>query len=246
MLISFIVTSYNYSQYILETIESIKNQTFKDFEIIVVDDFSSDNSVEILEKISDIKLIKHSSNKGQLAAILSGLKEARGNLISIIDSDDVLYPDYAKIMSEYIKANDISFVNCNSSVYEKISTKSHPFGGWWWSPMSCAMFDKKYLEYLLKYPSPKKWRICPDKFIFNVAYLQQESLNINEKLLKKREHNKNAGKTKNRWFINLKNNLIIRSESLKIIKQKNLRKIIIASYPYLLAQILKKFINLFV
>ena len=54
MNISFVVTSYNYAEYIKETIESIKNQTIKPYEIIVVDDFSTDKSCEILEKIEEI------------------------------------------------------------------------------------------------------------------------------------------------------------------------------------------------
>ena len=59
MLVRFIVTSYNYSQYVLETIKSLKNQTINDFEIIVVVDCSKDNSAEILEQQIGIKLIKH-------------------------------------------------------------------------------------------------------------------------------------------------------------------------------------------
>ena len=54
MTVSFIVTSYNYAKYIEETISSIKNQTYKDFEIIVVDDASKDSSVAILENISNM------------------------------------------------------------------------------------------------------------------------------------------------------------------------------------------------
>ena len=63
-LVSFVVTSYNYAQYIKKTLDSIKNQTFQNIEIIVVEDFSTDNSVEVIEKyIEDnpklnIKLIK--------------------------------------------------------------------------------------------------------------------------------------------------------------------------------------------
>ena len=71
MTISFIVTSYNYADYIKETIASIQNQTFKDFEIIVVDDFSTDNSVEILKKIDGIKLICHEKNQ-KLRELLYG------------------------------------------------------------------------------------------------------------------------------------------------------------------------------
>ena len=77
-LVTFIVTSYNYEKYILKTLESIKAQTYKNFEIIVVDDCSSDNSCEIIEDfISDnqdlkITLIKNETNQGQLASMIRG------------------------------------------------------------------------------------------------------------------------------------------------------------------------------
>lgn len=101
-LVTFIVTSYNYEKYILKTLESIKAQTYKNFEIIVVDDCSSDNSCEIIEDfISDnqdlkITLIKNETNQGQLASMIRGLENAKGQFISFIDSDDILLPEYAQ------------------------------------------------------------------------------------------------------------------------------------------------------
>ena len=85
-LVSFVVTSYNYARFIEQTLDSIKSQTYDNFEIIVVDDFSSDNSVEIIEKFIQynqdlrITLIKHDDNQGQLASMLDGLKISNGVL----------------------------------------------------------------------------------------------------------------------------------------------------------------------
>ena len=118
MLVSFIVTSYNYSKYVLETIQSIKNQTINDFEIIVVDDCSTDNSVEILRNEPSIKLLQHYENKGQLAAIITGLKEAKGQYISIIDSDDTILANYAERMLEHITNNDVALVVCTNTKSE--------------------------------------------------------------------------------------------------------------------------------
>lgn len=241
MTVSFVVTSYNYAEYISETIESIKNQTYKDFEIIVVDDYSTDNSVEILEKIEGFKLIKHDKNKGQLASIITGLKEAKGEFVSIIDSDDTITPDYAEIMTSKLKENDVALVTCNCKTNKFLTPEKETFGGWWWSPMSCGMFKRKYLNCILNYNNYKLWKICPDKFLFNLAHLQGNSLTITEKLVNKREHEKNAGKVKNRFWINVRNNFIIRHEALKIISDDNLRKIILRSYPHIFRQILSKF-----
>lgn len=241
MTVSFIVTSYNYADYISETIESIKNQTYKDLEIIVIDDFSDDNSVEILEKTEGIKFIKHDKNRGQLASIITGLKEARGEFVSIIDSDDAIKENYAETLISKLKENDVALVTCNNSENKLLTTDNSTFGGWWWSPMSCGMFKRKYLDCVLNYKNTNLWKICPDKFLFNLALLQGSSMVITDKLVNKREHNKNAGKAKNRFWINVRNNFVIRHEALKIICDKNLRKVIVNSYPHLFRQILSKF-----
>lgn len=244
MLVSFIVTSYNYSKYILETIQSIKNQTINDFEIIVVDDCSKDNSVEILEQQVGIKLIKHYQNKGQLASIITGLKEAQGQYISIIDSDDTIAPNYAERLLEHLKNNNVALVVCNSNKNEILTPQTHTFGGWWWQPMSCGMFKREVLTDVLKYTNTDAWRICPDKFLFNIAHLLGNSMNVTDFLVTKREHSKNAGKGALRFFRNIKNNFIIRHETLKIVTHKVHRGIIKKSYGFLFMQIIEKLDNL--
>ena len=241
MTVSFIVTSYNYAQYISETIESIKNQTYRDFEIIVVDDFSNDDSVKILEKIDGIKLIKHRENKGQLASIITGLKETNGEYISIIDSDDTIKPEYAQILTDKLQQNKVALVTCNHNENKLLTLQNAPFGGWWWTPMSCGMFKKSFINCVLDYKNTNLWRICPDKLLFNIAHLQGNSMTITDNLVFKREHENNAGKTKNRFFINLKNNLIIRHEALKLVPQKKFE--IIKSYPLIFKQINLKLKN---
>lgn len=238
MTVSFIVTSYNYSKYIEETINSIKNQTFKNIEIIVVDDCSKDDSADILKKIDGIKLILHDKNKGQLAAIISGLREASGEYICIIDSDDTLLPEYTQTLLDEIRSNNAALVVCNAQNNQELTVKNAPFGGWWWTPMSCGMIKKESINCLLNYKNTKLWKICPDKFIFNLAHLQGNSKTIKKHLVIKREHGKNAGKTPFRFFINIKNNFIIRQEALKLIKNPELRRIITKSYTHIFQQII--------
>ena len=116
--ITFVVTSYNYEKYILKTLESIKNQSYKDFEIIVVDDCSSDNSCEVVENFiaqnQDLKitLIRQERNQGQLAAMLRGLKEAQGEFVCFVDSDDVLLTDYAKMHLSVHLETPVAFTSC--------------------------------------------------------------------------------------------------------------------------------------
>lgn len=117
-MISFVVTSFNYGKFILTTLESIKAQTYKNFEIIIVDDCSSDNSCEIIEDFisynQDIKitLIKHEKNMGQFASMITGLNAAKGEFISFIDSDDVLIPQYAKSHIRVHLETSVAFTSC--------------------------------------------------------------------------------------------------------------------------------------
>lgn len=116
-LVSFIVTSFNYEKYIVKTLESIKNQTYKNIEIIVVDDKSTDNSIdkikEFTKKNPDLpfKLIEHSANQGQMAAIQSGLLYAQGQFVSFIDSDDILVKDYAKTLIRVHLSCSVAFAS---------------------------------------------------------------------------------------------------------------------------------------
>lgn len=100
--LSFVVTSYNYSNFIEECLNSILNQTYENIEIVVVDDKSRDKSIEIINKViknnstkTKIRLIKHQTNKGQLASIIDGILATTGEFIACIDSDDKLLPEFA-------------------------------------------------------------------------------------------------------------------------------------------------------
>lgn len=265
-LVSFVVTSYNYEKYILKTLESIKKQSYTNFEIIVVDDCSSDKSCEVVENfISEnqnlrIILIKQNSNQGQLSAMLRGLKEAQGQFVSFIDSDDVLFEDYAKNHVRVHLETSVAFTSCQiaeigeddeihtlKSISSPHSTtldelfagenanyeilKNKHFGGWYWSPNSSAMYRKASIEILLDYQNSNAWRICPDKFLFNFAYLIGGSAIIYTPLVGYRRHKGNAGNctlvTGNKRLhsdyitkINVKNNLKIRPETIKFLWQE--------------------------
>ena len=226
-LVSFVVTSYNYEKYILKTLESIKKQSYKNFEILVVDDCSSDNSCKVVEKFIEenqdlkITLFVQNKNQGQMSAMMRGLKEAQGQFVSFIDSDDILMPDYAKIHVQTHLKTSLAMTSCaiieigeNNEVhtFNSISSpacetvedllntekndykiiKAH-FGGWHWSPNSSAMYRKASIELLLDYKNTDKWRICPDKFIMNYAHLIGGSAIINAPLIGYRRHSSNAG-----------------------------------------------------
>lgn len=106
--VSVIVPTFNRSRLLLETLESVFSQTYKDYEIIVVDDGSTDNTKQVLEKVknenSDINFkILSQENKGVYSALNNGIKNSFGEYIAMLDSDDMWLEDYLKIMVEKIE-----------------------------------------------------------------------------------------------------------------------------------------------
>ncbi len=93
VLVSVIMTSYYREKYIAESIESVLNQSFRDLELIIVDDFSEDKSRDIITKYmaidNRIKVIFHNENKGIAKSTNDGINIANGKYVAIIDSDDV-------------------------------------------------------------------------------------------------------------------------------------------------------------
>lgn len=89
--ISVLMTVYNGESFLSDAIKSILNQTFNDFEFIIVDNASTDSSVKIIESFVDsrIRLVKNISNQGQTKALNIGLRVSRGRYIARIDADDV-------------------------------------------------------------------------------------------------------------------------------------------------------------
>ncbi len=116
-LVSFIVTSFNYEKYIAKTLESIKNQTYKNIEIVVVDDKSTDNSAAKIKEFAKnnpelpLRLIEHNENQGQMASMQTGILYAKGQFISFVDSDDILIKDYAKTLIRVHLSCSVAFVS---------------------------------------------------------------------------------------------------------------------------------------
>jgi glycosyltransferase involved in cell wall biosynthesis len=93
VLVSVLIPSYNYEKYLSETIESVLDQSFKDFELIILDDFSRDNSRAIIEnyqrKDKRIKAYFHEKNMGMASTINDLLSKASGKYVAYLDSDDL-------------------------------------------------------------------------------------------------------------------------------------------------------------
>ena len=91
--LSVIIASYNHQDYIAETLRSLEEQTFEGFEIIIVDDGSTDKTVEVAESAQSRAQIHTQENQGVVAARNRGVELAKGRYICFVDSDDVVLPE---------------------------------------------------------------------------------------------------------------------------------------------------------
>lgn len=114
MEISVIVPVYNVEDYLAECLESILTQEFNSMEIICIEDGSSDNSLKILEtfaqKYSQIKIIKHDTNRGLSAARNDGLKISTGKYILFVDSDDILAENALNVLYKEAEQKNVEVV----------------------------------------------------------------------------------------------------------------------------------------
>lgn len=121
--VSVIIPAYNREKYIRQTVDSVLGQTWPNTELIVVDDGSTDATREILEEYGDrIRLIEHPGrvNRGQSAAINAGLKQASGDYICILDSDDYWEKDKLEVQVDYLENHeDVGFVYCNGTAVDE-------------------------------------------------------------------------------------------------------------------------------
>lgn len=116
-LVSIITPSYNCAQFIGETIESIQSQTYTNWELLITDDCSSDNSRDIIkcyaEKDSRIKLLVLEKNSGAGVTRNNSIKAAKGQYIAFCDSDDRWYPDKLEKQLEYMTTKNCAM--CHTS-----------------------------------------------------------------------------------------------------------------------------------
>ncbi len=113
-LVTIITPSYNSAKLITLTINSVINQSYSAWELIIVDDCSTDNSCEIIQSFIDsdsrIKLIKQDQNAGAAAARNTGIEHAKGQFIAFLDSDDYWHPEKLEKQLKYFEQYDVDVV----------------------------------------------------------------------------------------------------------------------------------------
>lgn len=130
-LISVVIPTYNRANTILQSVNSVLNQTYKNIELIVVDDCSTDDTLSKLNQINDsrLKIICHEKNKGQNAARNTGIKSCSGEYIAHHDSDDVWRLNKLEIQINKLIEKKADIICCQTAVNDEISHKyiyNHP------------------------------------------------------------------------------------------------------------------------
>lgn len=220
-LVSIVVTSYNYANYIEAALASVVAQTYSNVECIIVDDASSDNTCERVAAFiakhglhTRMRLLRHELNRGQMGGFKTGLAEAKGEFLVYLDADDVLLPNFITgHLAVHLEHYPVAFSTCNqyqiNALGELIGghhadlmianeeiTYLHTFQlnrhRWYWSTTSSMMFRKSVLEIL--FPQQEEevhFRICADYYLAHFAHLLGGSALMPQRYSCYRRHGKN-------------------------------------------------------
>ncbi len=211
-LVSILVTNYNYGRYLPEAIESALNQTYKNIEVIIVDDGSTDNSREIIESYarndSRVKyLIKE--NGGQASALNAAFSLSKGEILALLDADDVFYPrKIAILVEEFRKRPDYGFIVHRMRVlrgdsdlgiipiftrFESgyIADKIYKRGGRWRHMPASAIAMRRQLAEKIFPIYEETFRSLADAYIFTIAPILTKITAVSDVLSVYRLHEKN-------------------------------------------------------
>jgi len=199
--ISVLMPVYNGDQFLDKSIKSVLNQTFNNFEYIIINDGSTDGSLKIIESYRDsrIKIINYSKNKGITFALNNGLNVAKGDYIARQDQDDISYPDRFMLQIEYLENNNVDltdtnfiFIDENDNYlqdYEKRyfspdETLSHLF---FYEMVHASIMCKRSL--FTKYNIQYRKRPTEDYDLFiRLAKAGMRAGRLDQKLIKQRKH----------------------------------------------------------
>jgi len=230
-LVTVYITNFNYGRFIKQAIESVIHQTYRNIELIIVDDGSSDNSekiiTELISKSSKIVFVRQ-NQKGLINACNLALNIAKGGLIMRLDADDWLHKDAVNQMVGYFKKNknlgmvfpDYYFVDDRGKLlsrfrrhdFKKVKLFDQPAHG------ACTMVRTRFLRKIGGYD---KSFVCQDGFYLWLKFIKKYKIkNINKPLFYYRQHNSSLSR---------KEDLIKKTKTkiLKKLNKKNKKKAVI-------------------
>jgi len=147
--ISIITATYNSSKTIKRTLESVKNQTFKNIEHIIIDGLSTDNTISIINNYNYISKIVVENDTGIYDAINKGIKIASGDIVGVLNSDDILYDQFVieKIANTFLSNKEIQSVIGPIVFYDFVTNKVKRI-------YSVSRWQKSYFKFGYMPPHP--------------------------------------------------------------------------------------------
>lgn len=221
-LVSVIINNYNYGHFLGEAIDSVLNQTYPYIEIVVVDDGSTDNSREIISSYQEKIISVLKENGGQASAFNAGFAASRGDIIFMLDSDDIFLPEkVAEVVNIFEQYQDIGwcfnrlrFVDAKTNTFIKLSSESgsrlcdfraHVKNGkLTFSPPATSglCFKRSLLQRIL--PMPEIITITSDNYLKVTAVALSEGYFLDKQLSFLRLHNNNNYTARNNHFAKAK------------------------------------------
>lgn len=128
-LVSIIMPTYNSERFVIESINSVKKQTYANWELIIVDDCSTDNTVSIIQEFIknnpklNINIFTLSENSGAAIARNTALQKAKGKFVAFLDSDDIWYPEKLEKQITIMMDNNYSFTYTNYDLIDEYGQK---------------------------------------------------------------------------------------------------------------------------
>lgn len=119
--LTVLLPAYNAGLYIKEAVDSILQQTYTDFELLIINDGSKDNTRAILDTYTDARIkIIHQENKGLITTLNEGILNARGDIIARMDADDICMPDRLRLQMDFLnKHPDYVMVGSEAEIMDK-------------------------------------------------------------------------------------------------------------------------------
>lgn len=167
---SILITSYNKYNYLKKTLRQVLKQNFKNYEIIVFDDHSTDGSVDLIKSFKKIKLIRNKRKKIKFApllnqnnAIVEAFKVSKGDIICLMDADDFFFKNKLFFINNFFSKNKNKnfVVNYPSNKKIKLVHKRNKNINNKWSfifPTSCISFRKKFFKQFIKYSRYREFK----------------------------------------------------------------------------------------
>ncbi len=217
--ISVVIPVYNTEKYLANCLDSILAQHFVFFEVIVVDDASLGNCRAIVQeyaqKFSRIRYIGHDTNRGLLAARITGIKEARGTYVACVDSDDTIAPTYLSHLHSIAETKKVDIVGTspyphnlgtsytlweNTDIVQKLLAEELPWN-------ICGKLIKRHLfrEALESFSNDQHIIRCEDLILFSLVAKQVQSFHY--EAINLYRYNLTSGSTKNKNIEQIKKDI---------------------------------------